>query len=113
MLSGYSLKIVYKQGKKNPANAPNRRPDYVRAPNGRCLASVLIARCSATFRLWQLYTATVQEDEIFKDVPPYTLTGLILDDQADYYTTKEARMAPGLPGGFSAKEHSVLATLLR
>ncbi len=113
MLSGYNLNIVYRAGKKNPANASSCRQDYARAPEGRCAAMILTVRCNATFRLRQLYAAAVQEDQIFKDVPPDTLADLILEGQAEDHTAKEACTALGLPGGYLAEEHSISATLLR
>ncbi len=49
-LSGYNLNIVYRAGKKNPANAPSRQPGYAKAPEdpsgapeGLCAATILIA----------------------------------------------------------------------
>ncbi len=80
-LSGYNLNIVYSAGKKNPADALSRRPDYARAPEGLCAATVLTARCNAASRLWQLYAVAVQEDQIFEDVPPNALYDLILEGQ--------------------------------
>jgi hypothetical protein len=65
------------------------------------------------FRLWQLYAAAVQVDQIFKDVPPDSLLNLIREGLAEDYTAKEARTALGLLGGFPAKEHSIPTTLLR
>jgi hypothetical protein len=58
-LSGYNLTIVYMTGKKNPVDAPSRRPDYVRALQGCCTTTILTAYCNATFCLWQLYAAAV------------------------------------------------------
>jgi hypothetical protein len=112
-LSGYNLNIVYRVGKKNPADAPSRQPDYASAPEGLCAATVLMARCNATFRLWQLYAAAFQEDQIFEDVPPDALYDLILEGLAEDHTAKEARTALGLPGGYEAKNHSLPAVLLR
>ncbi len=112
-LSGYNLNKVYRAGKKNLANAPSCRPDYARVPEGQCVATILTTRCSAMFHLWQLYTAAVQEDQIFEDVPPDTLCNLIQEGLAEDHTTKEARTALGLPRGYPANEYSVLATLLR
>ncbi len=82
-------------------------------PEGRCIATILTARCSATFRLRQLYAAALQEDQIFEDVPPDTLCDLIQEGLAEDHTAKKARTALGLPGGYPADEHSVPATLLR
>ncbi len=65
------------------------------------------------FRLRQLYTAAVQEDQIFKDVPSNSLLDIIRDGLIEDYTAKEARTALGLPSGFPVEEHSILATLLR
>jgi hypothetical protein len=48
-LLGYNLIIVYSVGKMNPANASSHWPDYVKAPNGLCMATVLTAHCNATF----------------------------------------------------------------
>jgi hypothetical protein len=76
-LSGYNLKIVYRAGKKNPANAPSHRTDYARVPEGRCAATFLPAHCSATFCVRQLYADTVQDEEVLENIPPYTLTDLI------------------------------------
>ncbi len=87
-------------GKKNPANAPSRQPDYVKAPEGLCAATVLTACCSATFRLRLLYAAAIQEDQVSKDMPPDSLLDLICKGLAENYTTKKARTALGLPGGF-------------
>ncbi len=111
-LSGYNLNKVYRAGKKNPADAPSRQRDYVKALEGLCMATVLTARCNATFRLWQLCAAAVQEDQVFKDVPPDSLLGLICEGVAEDYTAKKARTALGLPCGFLANEHSLPATLL-
>jgi hypothetical protein len=111
-LSGYNLNIVYRAGKKNPADAPSRRPDYAKVPEGRCTATILIVRCSATFSFRQLYAAAVQEDKVFKDVPPDTLTDLIQQGQVEDHTAKEVCTALGFPRGYPAKEHSVPATLL-
>jgi hypothetical protein len=72
-LLGYSLNIVYRAGFKNPADAPSRWPDYRKAPEGCCTATVLTARCNATFRLRQLHAAAVAKDEAFTDVPLITL----------------------------------------
>jgi hypothetical protein len=84
----------------------------VRALEGCCTATILTAHCNATFCLWQLYAAAVQEDQIFEDVPPNTVADLILEDQAEDHTRMEACTALGLTIGNSAKEHSILATLL-
>jgi hypothetical protein len=111
-LSGYNHNIVNRAGKKNSVDAPSHRPDYARVPEGCCAATIRTACCNATFYLWQLYAATVQEDQIFKDLLPDTLADLILEGQAEDHTAKEARTALGLPGGYCAEEHSVLATLL-
>jgi hypothetical protein len=110
-LSGYNLNIVYRAGKKNPADAPSRRPDYARALEGLCAATVLTARCNAAFRLRQLYAAAVQEDQIFEDVPPDALYDLILEGLAEDHTAKETRTALGLPGGYEAENHSIPAVL--
>jgi hypothetical protein len=64
------------------------------------------------FHFWQLYGDTVQQDLIFKVVPPDTLANLILEGQAEDLTAKEAHTALGLPRGYLAKEHSVPAMLL-
>jgi hypothetical protein len=112
-LSGYNLNIVYTVGKKNPADAPSHQPDYARALEGRCAAMRPAVHCNATFCLWQLYAAAVQEDQIFEDVPPETLADLIIEGQAEDHIAKEARTVLGLPGGYLAEEHSVPATLLR
>ncbi len=111
-LSGYNLNIVYRAGKKNPADAPSRRPDYARAPEGLCAATVLTAHCNAAFCLRQLYAAAVQEDQIFEDVPHDALYDLILEGLADDHTAKEARTALGLPGSYEAENHSIPAVLL-
>jgi transposase InsO family protein len=74
---------------------------------------VLTARCNAAFCLWQLYAAAVQEDQIFEDVPPDALYDLILEGLAEDHTAKEARTALGLPGGYEAENHCILAVLLR
>jgi hypothetical protein len=73
---------------------------------------ILTARCKVTFCLWQLYGVTVQEDEIFENVPRDSLADLILKGQADDFTMKKARTALGLPGDSLAEVYSVLATLL-
>jgi hypothetical protein len=112
-LSGYNLSIVYRASKMNPADAPSRRPDYARAPEGLCAAIVLTARCNAVFCLRQLYAVAVYEDQIFEDMPPDALHDLILAGLAEDHTAKEARIAPSLPGGYEAKNHSIPAVLLR
>ncbi len=111
-LSGYNLNIVYRAGKKNPANAHSCRPEYARVPEGCCAAAILTASCNATFCFRQLYSATVQEDKVFKDVPPDTLTNLIQQGQVEEHITKEVRIALGFPRGYPAEKHSILATLL-
>jgi hypothetical protein len=85
----------------NPADAPSCQPDYARAPEWHCAATILTARCSTTFRLRQLYTAAVQEDLIFEDVPPNTLCDLVQEGLAEDHTAKETRTALGLPRGLS------------
>ncbi len=57
-LSGYNLNIVYRADKKNPADAPSRRPDDAKALEGPAgaleglsAATILMAQCNATFRL--------------------------------------------------------------
>ncbi len=97
---------------KNPVDASSHRPDYVRAPEGRCTATTLTKRYNTTFRLQRLYAAIVQENQVFNDAPSNTLTDLILEGQAEDHTAKEARTELGLPRGYSADELSVLATLL-
>ncbi len=79
MLSGYNLNIVYRTGKKNPADAPSHQPDFARVPEGSCAATILTVRCNATFCLWQLYAVTIQEDQIFEEVRPDTLADLTLE----------------------------------
>jgi hypothetical protein len=118
-LSGYNLNMVYRVGKENLADTPSCRPDYEKAPEGPagapeglCAATILTAQCNATFYLWQLYAAVVQEDQMFEDVPHDSLLDLICEGLAKDYTAKEARTALGLPGGFPAKNHSIQATLL-
>jgi hypothetical protein len=69
-------------------------------------------RCSARFCFWQLLAATVQGDNIFKDVPPNTVCTLIDEGLVEDHTAKEACTALGLPGGYPAKEHSVPTMLL-
>jgi hypothetical protein len=96
-LSGYNLNIVYRAGKKNPADTPSCRPDYARVPEGLCVATVLTARCNAAFRLRQLCAAAVKEDQIFEDVPPNALYDLILEGLAEDRTAKVARTAHGPP----------------
>jgi hypothetical protein len=64
------------------------------------------------FRLWQLYTAAVQEDHIFENELPDSLLDLICEDLAEDYTTMDARTALGLLSGFWAANHSIPATLL-
>jgi hypothetical protein len=113
MLSGYNLNIVHRAGKKNPANAPSCWPAYVMAPEARCAAAILTARCNTTFCLQQLYAAAVQADQIFEDVPPTTLTNLILEGEAEDHTTKEARTALSIPWNHLAEECSIPAMLLR
>ncbi len=44
-------------------------------------------------------------------MPLNTLTDLILDSQAEDHTVKEVCITLGLPGGYLAEEHSILATL--
>ncbi len=44
MLPGYNLYTVYRAGKKNPANAPSCRPDYIMVPEGCYAATIFIAR---------------------------------------------------------------------
>jgi hypothetical protein len=46
-------------------------------------------------------------------VPPDSQLYFIHKGLAEDYTAKEARTALSLPGGFPAKKHSILATLLR
>ncbi len=118
-LSGYNLSIVYREGKKNPADAPSCQPDYVKAPEGRtglseglCITVVLIAQCNATFLLLQLYVATVQENCIFGDVSPNSLLNLIHVGLAVDYTAKEVRIALSLLSVFLAEIYSIPATLL-
>ncbi len=111
-LSGYNPNIVYRMGKKNPADAPSCQPDYTKAPEGCYATIILTARCSATFCLRQLYAATIQEDLIFEDMLPDTLCDLIEEGLADDHTAKEARTVQGLPGGYPAEKHSALTTLL-
>jgi hypothetical protein len=111
-LSGYNLNLVYRAGKKNPADAPSCRLDYSRAPEGLCAATVLTARCNIAFCIRQLYAAAVQEDQIFEDVPPDALYDLIQEGLAEDHTAKEARTALGLPSGYEAKNHSIPAVLL-
>jgi hypothetical protein len=74
---------------------------------------ILTAHCNVTFHLRHLYAAAVQDDQIFKDMPPDILTHLILEGQAEDHTAKEARTALGLPGGYLAEKHGVPAMLLR
>jgi hypothetical protein len=119
-LSGYNLNLVYRVGKKNPADTPSRRPDNAKAPEGPagapeglCAATVLMAQCNATFHLRQLYAAVVQEDQIFEDMPPDSLLNLICEGLAEDYTAKEARTALGLLSKFPAENYSIPATLLR
>jgi hypothetical protein len=61
-LSCCDINIVNRVGKKNPADAPSHRPDYARAPEGLCAASVLMAHCNTVFCLRQLYAAAIQEN---------------------------------------------------
>jgi hypothetical protein len=100
-------------GKNNPADTISHWLDYARVLEGSCASTILTARCNATFRLRQLYAATVQEQQIFKVVSPDTLAKLILGGQADDHTAKEARTALGLPRGYAAEEYSFPATLIR
>jgi hypothetical protein len=85
---------------KNPADAPSHWPDYARAPESHCIATILTACCNATFHLRQLYAIAVQKDQIFEDMPPDTLADLILEGQAEDHTMKEACTALGLPRGY-------------
>ncbi len=80
-LSGYNLNIVYRVSTENSADTPSCWRDYARTPEDHCAATILIARCNATSRLWQLYAATVQEDQVFVDVLPNTLARFILEGQ--------------------------------
>jgi hypothetical protein len=112
-LSSYNLNIVYRAGKKNPANAPSHWPDYTRVPEGRYAPTILTARCNTTFCLQQLYATAVQENRNFKDVPLNNLTNLIIKGQAENHTARKACTALSLPEGYSAEQHSVPATLLR
>ncbi len=41
MLSGYNLNMANTAGKKNPADAPSRRPDYLRVPKAAVLLQYL------------------------------------------------------------------------
>jgi hypothetical protein len=84
----------------------------MKAPEGLCAATILIAKCNAMFHLGHLYPAAVQEDQIFKDMPPDSLLYVIREGLADNYTTKKAGPALGPPSGFLAENHSILATLL-
>ncbi len=111
-LSGYNLNIVYRAGKKNPADAPSRRLDYSRAQEGLCAAAVLTARCNIAFCIRQLYAAAIQEDQIFEDVPPDALYDLIQEGFAEDHTAKEAHTALGLPSSYEAENHSIPAVLL-
>ncbi len=111
-LSGYDLNIVYRASKENPANAPSCWLDYLRVLEGCCAATILKVHCNATFRLRQLYAATLQKNVIFEDMPPNTLTDFILEYEAEDHTVKEARMALGLSRGHLVEEHSVPVTLL-
>jgi hypothetical protein len=111
-LSGYNLNIVYRAGSKNPADAPSRRPNYGRVPEGRCAATVLTARCNAMFRLQQLYAAAIAEDGAFEEVPLDTLRDLIRESLTEDPIAREARTALGLPRGDSPNERTVTATLL-
>ncbi len=68
-ISGYNLNIVYRAGKKNPANASSHRPDYAKAPKGPvgapgglCVSTILKVQCNGMFCLQQLYAAAVYED---------------------------------------------------
>ncbi len=112
-LSGYNLNIVYRAGSKNLADAPSRRPDYGRVPEGRCAATVLTAWCNTMFRLRQLYAAAVAEDEAFEEVPLDMLGDLIRESLKEDPIAWEARIALGLPGGDSPNERNVTAMLLR
>jgi hypothetical protein len=112
-LFGYNLNIVYRAGSKNPADAPSRWPDYGKVPEGRCAATVLTARCNATFSLRQLYAAAVAKDEAFTDVPLDTLRNRIRESLMDYLISREARTALGLPGSNLPHERTITATLLR
>jgi hypothetical protein len=79
----FHLNVVYRAGKKNPANDPNHWPDYVKAPEGLCTATVLTARYNMTFCLWQLYAAAIQAYQIFEDVPSNSLLNLICKGLAE------------------------------
>ncbi len=82
-------------GKKYPANTPSHQPDYTRALKDCCVATILTVRCNATFRLRQLYTTTIHEDKILRDMPPDALTNLILEGQVEEHIPKEAHRALG------------------
>jgi hypothetical protein len=79
---------------------------------GCCAATIITANGNATFHLWQLYAAAVQEDHISEDVSPETLVNLVVEGQAKNNTTKEVYTVLGCPGGYSAEKPSVSATLL-
>jgi hypothetical protein len=99
-------------GKINLADAPSCRLVNARELDGCCTATLLIARCITTFRFRQLYAITVQEDNIFENVPPDTIADLILEGLAEDHTAKGVCLALGLPRDYPAKVHSVTATLL-
>jgi hypothetical protein len=111
--SGYNLNIVYRVGKKIPADEPSRLQNYARAPEGHCPASILTVCGINTFCFQQLYSRAIQDDEIFEDVHPDTLAYLILKGQAEDYTSEEVCSVLGLSRDYLAEKRSVLFTLLR
>jgi hypothetical protein len=78
-LSGYILNIVYRVCKKNLANASSHWQNYASAPEGCCAATILTMCSDVALCPRQLDAATIQDDEVFKDVSPDTFADLILE----------------------------------
>ncbi len=103
----------------NPTNAPSYRQDNTNTPDGPvgapksyCAATLFTVQCIAMFCHQQLYTASFQEEYIFKGMPPISLLNLIAEGLAEDYIKNETRTALGFSSGFLAKEYSIPAMLL-
>ncbi len=114
-LSGNDLNIVYRAGKKNPADAPSRRPDYMLGAPHAMLADASPAHIrsdtgdgSTTYSpkelhrlqvLCHLVVPAVLENKLFEQTLPDTLRQLVSNKQRSDPLAMEVRTALGLVGG--------------
>ncbi len=108
-LSGYDLDIVYRAGKKNPADAPSRRPDYMLGAtlrqrpgempaNGRSdsgqATNCYSPREMQSLRVFRYLVASAMlEDEPFAEMPPDNLKDLIRKSQHSESMAEAASLA--------------------